>query len=621
MNEYSKLAKNIIKNIGGSGNIKDLTHCVTRLRFHLYDEKKANDKSIEQLDGVLTVMHSAGQYQVVIGNTVSDVYDAVMDELGSNFSSKESDINEKPHKLSIKDTIIDWITAIFMPSISVLCASGMIKGLNAIFQNIGLYTQTSGIYTLINAIGDSIFFFFPIILGYNTAKKVKIDPYIGMIIGASLCYPEINGKNLNILGLNMNVSYTSTVLPVILTVILAAPLYKFLKKRIPEAINSFVTPMIVLLVSVLIGFIVIGPIANSISVAISKFMLSIYGVSPILAGLLFGALWQIMVVFGVHMAFIALAIVNMSQGVPDPILSLQVFVAFAQSAVVLAIYLRTKNQKLKSIALPSFISGIFGVTEPAIYGITLPRMKMFIISCIGGMLSGGYAAFTGLKYHMMAGLGLFEIPALFPKTGSITPVLIQSGIATLIAIVPSFLLAFFLYKEQLEDELIEQKNNDFIKVSNNKAKSEKVSSPVAGEVFPLNEISDPAFASGVLGKGFAVHPTEGKVFAPFDGTVMTVFPTKHAIGLLSENGCELLIHIGIDTVQLKGEYYDAKVSQGDKITKGQLLLTFDIEAIKQAGYSLETSVIVTNYGDYQNISINNKGQENHSLGTDILVLS
>lgn len=617
MKEYSNLAHNIIENIGGKENVKDLSHCVTRLRFHLYDESKANDRKIEDLSDVLTVMHSAGQYQIVIGNTVGDVYDAVMAQLDSKSKVKSQPANIEKKKISIKDLLIDLITAIFMPSIGVLCASGMIKGLNAILQNVGLYSVNSGMYTFINAMGDAIFYFFPIFLGYNTAKKFKISPFIGMLIGAILCYPAINGKPLNLLGLHMNVSYTSTVLPVILTTALAVPVYNFFKKIIPEAIGSFLTPMLVIMISVTVGYIIIGPIANTISQGISKVMLAIYHVSPIIAGLIFGALWQVMVVFGVHMAFIALAIVNMSQGISDPILSLQVFVAFAQAAVVFAIFLKTHDKKLKEISLPAFISAIFGVTEPAIYGITLPRIKMFLISCLGGALSGAYAAFAGLQYHMMAGLGVFEIPALFPKTGSINYVLIQSIIATLIAVIPSFVLALIFYKD---DKRVDE-DTDNTTFDNGKQKIEEIGLPVSGKVLPLSKCSDTAFASGVLGKGALIIPDKGAVYAPFDGTVETLFPTKHAIGLKSKSGIELLIHVGIDTVQLQGKYFEAKVKQGDTVKQGQVLLEFNINEIKKAGYILEIPIIITNSKKYNSITLNDHIQNHEeSVGTSLLEL-
>ena len=584
MSKYESLVKHIVQNVGGKDNIISLTHCVTRLRFRLKDENKAKDNIIKNLDGVITVMHSAGQYQIVIGNHVGDVYDEACAKL--NLSK---DNHHQKEKMTLKEKFIDLLTSIFMPSISILCACGMIKGLNSILQFAGVYTDTSGIYTLINAVGDCIFYFFPVVIGYNSAKKFKLSPYVGMMIGAALCYPTINGVDLAVFGISMNVTYTSTVLPVILTVALAAPMEKWLNKILPDLIKSFFTPMIVLLSSTILGFMVIGPIANYLSNIISSTLSGVYNMSPLLAGVLVGGLWQIMVVFGVHMTLVVLAIMNIAAGTPDPILSLSVFVAFAQSAVVLAVALKTKDKKLKSVCIPAFISGMFGVTEPAIYGITLPRIKMFVISCIGGAVSGGFAGLAGLKYQQMAGLGIFEIPAMFPKTG-VQTVMIQAATATVIAFAVSFVLAYVFYKDEAKIEL------------------EKINKPVKGDVKPLSEVQDDAFAQGALGEGAAIVPSEGKAYAPFDGTVLSLFPTKHAIGIVSDNGCEVLIHIGIDTVKLEGKYFEAHVEQGDKVSKGQLLVSFDIDKIKEEGYSTDTLIIITNSSDYEEIkTVNSSG--------------
>lgn len=594
MKRYEELVNSIIKNIGGKENVIDVTHCVTRLRFHLKDENEANDEVLKNVAGVITIMHSAGQYQVVIGNEVSAVYDELCSAL--NLSKNVQEVNN--YKMSFKDKFIDLITSIFMPSIAVLCSCGMIKGLNSIFEFAGIYSMDSGIYTLINAIGDCFFYFFPVVIGFNAAKKFKLNPYIGMMIGCAFCYPTINGVDLEIFGVAMNVTYTSTVLPIIFTVAIAAPVERVLNNIIPDVIKSFLTPMIVMLFATIVGFMIIGPITNVISEFISDCLVSVYNLSPVIAGVLVGGLWQVLVVFGVHMTLVVLAIVNIANGIADPILSLQVFVAFAQSATILAIMFRTKNKKLKSICFPAFVSGMFGVTEPAIYGITLPRMKMFLISCLGGAISGGFAGLVGLKYYNMAGLGLFEIPALFPTSG-IGSVITQSIVALCIAFGVSFILAFIFYKD--EKDVKEELATDTKKVEN-----ENIYAPIKGTIKPLKEVEDDAFAQEVLGKGVAILPEEGKVYAPFDGTVMSLFPTKHAIGIVSDNGCEVLVHIGMNTVQLNGKYFKAHISQGDKVKKGQLLLEFDLLKIVEEGYSIDTPVIITNSKDYLDVIEENK---------------
>lgn len=586
MVKYEELVNFIIKNIGGKENVISLTHCVTRLRFQLKDESKANDEVLKANDGIITVMHTAGQYQIVIGNHVGDVYETILPKLGLS-----GEVVETKNKTSIKDKFVDLVSSIFMPAIGMLCACGMIKGLNTILSFAGIYSSTSGLYTLIDAIGDSIFYFFPVIIGYTSAKKFKLTPFVGMVIGLALCYPTINGADLSIVGIQMNVSYTSTVLPVILTVAVAAPMERLLNKYIPDVVKSFLTPMIVILLSTILGYMIIGPVANTVAGWLSDGVLSLYSISPVLAGIVFGGLWQVFVVFGVHITFIVLAIMNLAAGHPDPILSLQVFVAFSQTAVVLAIFLKTKQKKLKSICFPAIISGVFGVTEPAIYGITLQRLPMFVISCIGGSLSGAYAAFAGLKYQQMAGMGIFEMPAMFPQNGT-GAAMFQCVIASAFAIIPTFIAAYVFYRDDHKEDNVTE------------SLSEEVNQPIEGKIIPLNQVEDDAFSQEVLGKGIAIIPSEGKVYAPFDGTVITLFPTKHAIGIVSDNGCEVLIHIGMNTVQLNGKYFTSHVQQGDKVKKGQLLVEFDIDHILQEGYNLETPVIITNTKDYSNINTN-----------------
>lgn len=586
MVKYEELVNFIIKNIGGKENVISLTHCVTRLRFQLKDESKANDEVLKANDGIITVMHTAGQYQIVIGNHVGDVYETILPKLGLS-----GEVVETKNKTSIKDKFVDLVSSIFMPAIGMLCACGMIKGLNTILSFAGIYSSTSGLYTLIDAIGDSIFYFFPVIIGYTSAKKFKLTPFVGMVIGLALCYPTINGADLSIVGIQMNVSYTSTVLPVILTVAVAAPMERLLNKYIPDVVKSFLTPMIVILLSTILGYMIIGPVANTVAGWLSDGVLSLYSISPVLAGIVFGGLWQVFVVFGVHITFIVLAIMNLAAGHPDPILSLQAFVAFSQTAVVLAIFLKTKQKKLKSICFPAIISGVFGVTEPAIYGITLQRLPMFVVSCIGGSLSGAYAAFAGLKYQQMAGMGIFEMPAMFPQNGT-GAAMFQCVIASAFAIIPTFIAAYVFYRDDHKEDNVTE------------SLSEEVNQPIEGKIISLNQVEDDAFSQEVLGKGIAIIPSEGKVYAPFDGTVITLFPTKHAIGIVSDNGCEVLIHIGMNTVQLNGKYFTSHVQQGDKVKKGQLLVEFDIDHILQEGYNLETPVIITNTKDYSNINTN-----------------
>lgn len=442
MSKYKKLAETILENVGGKENVESLTHCVTRLRFQLIDESKANDEFLKNLDGVVTVIKSSGQYQVVIGNHVHDVYNDVCEVGGISNNMKESD-REKP----FKDKCFDFITGIFMPQIAVMTAAGMFKGLLALAVFLHWIDQGSGLYTLLSGIADAMFLFMPVVVGYTSAVKMKMDGFLGLVIGAALIYPKLQGVDLDVLGLTINVTYTSTVLPIILTNAIAAFMYKYLNKIVPDVVKTFVVPMLILMIAVPVGFVVIGPIANEISTLVLGAIMKAYQISPILAGLLIGGFWQVLVVLGVHSVIAVTAIITLASGQPTPIFALNFCVSFAQLAVVFAIWLKTKDKRLKALALPAWISAIFGVTEPAIYGITLPRMKQFIISCIGGAIGSAYLGFQNIIYYQLAGMGVFAIPGFINGEGNTGNILMHVVIALVITLVFSFVASYVTYTE------------------------------------------------------------------------------------------------------------------------------------------------------------------------------
>lgn len=593
MGKYEKLVNNIIKNVGGKENVNTLTHCITRLRFQLKDEKKANDEVLKKMDGVITVMHGGGQYQVVIGNHVTDVYDEACKQLG--FQSGNVNADEVATKKGVGAFLIDFISSIMGPCINVLCASGMIKGILSIFTFFGLLSQDSGIYQIFNACGDALFYFFPILLGYTTAKKLKIEPFVGLLIGAGLIYPTIQSVDLQVLGFTINVNYTSTILPVIFTVVFASFIYKPLIKVIPDVIKSFFVPMIVLIISMPIGFMIIGPVMNEVSNFIGDMITMGYNFSPAFAGLLIGFLYQIMVIFGVHAALGAVAFIQIAAGEPS-FLGFMAGTTFTQTAVVFAIWLKTKDKKLKNIALPAIISGIFGVTEPAIYGITLPRIKFFIISCIGAGLTGAYLGLTDTLLWQLTGLGIFTIPGFIGGTVAVNKILLNVIIALGIGIVFSFIATYVLYKDDVEEEKEDIKPSN--KIDTNKT---NIMAPIKGELVDLSQAEDEAFALGTLGDGVVIQPTEGKVYAPIDGTITVLFPTLHAIGIVGDNGVEMLIHVGFNTVQMDGKGFKAHIKQGDHVKKGQLLLDVDLKEIEKSGFSTETPVIISNSNDMMEV--------------------
>ena len=600
--KYENLAKEIIKNIGGKENVNSLTHCVTRLRFKLKDEKKANTDVLKNMDGVVTVVQSGGQYQVVIGNHVPDVYADVVAVGG--FSESTGDASSE--KMKLFDRFIDIISGVFQPTLGVLCATGMIKGLLSMFVALGVLSDQSGTYTILQSIGDCLFYFFPIFLGFTASKKFNVNQFTAMAIGASLVYPTIvgtAGTTIDFLGLPVvmpSSGYTSTVIPIILSIFVASYVEKLFKKIIPDVIKTFIVPLFTLLIVVPLTFLVIGPVASYASNGLGDITMSIYNLSPLLAGLFIGGFWQVFVMFGLHWGIVPIAINNISVIGYDTILATSVAVCFAQTGVVMAIALKAKNKKLKSLCIPAIISGFFGVTEPAIYGVTLPRKKPFIVSCIIGAVTGGILGFCGSQIYSVGGMGIFVIPTFIGPNG------FDMGfygilIASVVGLVLGFLAMLFvkLDPNDMEDNSSNKDNSQ--NIQNKSVKQEVISSPLKGKLTELKNVEDEAFACGALGKGIAIMPTEGKVVAPVDGVLTTFFPTGHAMGITTNNGAEILIHVGMDTVKLEGKYFTLKAKQGDTIKKGQTLLEFDINAIEKEGYSLVTPVIITNSDNYLDI--------------------
>ncbi|WP_323703272.1 beta-glucoside-specific PTS transporter subunit IIABC [Mammaliicoccus sp. Dog046] len=608
--KYEDLAKDIVEKVGGEENITSLTHCITRLRFQLKDHGKADTEYLKNKEGIVTVMESGGQYQVVIGNHVPEVYEAV----SKVAHLSENDSGGTLSNGSLFNRFIDLISGIFQPILGVLAAAGMIKGFAALFMALGWITETSGTYQILHAIGDSLFYFFPIFLGLTAAKKFGSNQFIGMALGAALVYPTIvaamtagnkdaamlfsdtffeSESALNFLGIPViSMTYTSSVIPIVLSVFAASILEKYLKAIIPNVVKTFLVPFFTLLIIVPLTFLIIGPISSWAANLIGAGALALYNFSPLVAGLLLGAFWQVFVIFGLHWGLVAIAINNISTAGSDFIIPITFAASFAQTGIVLGILFRTKNKQLKSLSIPAFISGLFGVTEPAIYGITLPRKKPFIYSCIIAGITGALIGVAGTKMYMMGGLGIFGYTVFIGKSG-LDMAFWMSLIATGIAVVLGLIVGYLTHSDKHEVEI--DKGSE-----PSKAKSEGivndvlVEAPVTGKVIDLTTINDPVFSSLAMGKGIAIQPESDIVVAPFNGVVESLFPTGHAIGLKSETGAEVLIHIGIDTVKLEGKYFKALVSQGETIEIGQPLIEFDRETIIEEGYDPVIPVVVTN---------------------------
>ncbi|MBO0477778.1 PTS glucose transporter subunit IIA [Vagococcus sp. DIV0080] len=617
--KYQELIEEILKGIGGKENIGDVKHCVTRLRFNLKDESKADKEFVESITGVITVVKSGGQFQVVIGNHVPEVFNELLTIANLGDLSNQDNGSEVK---GVFNKFIDVISSIFTPVLGILAATGMIKGLNAMFVAFGWISMTSGTYKILQAAGDSLMYFFPIFLGYTAAKKFKLPPFIGMVIGASLVHPIVSGilvpgaeplytlfqgtiiespVYVTFLGLPViMMNYGSSVIPIIIAVYFASKVYKQVDKIIPSLVKTFLVPLFTILIVVPLTFLVIGPIATWFGNLLGAMTLGLYNLSPVIAGLVIGGLWQVMVMFGLHWGVIPIGINNMAVMGFDPILVLGMATPFATAGVVLGIMLKTKNKDVKSLAVPSFISSLFGVSEPSIYGITLPRKKPFYATLVAASVGGLIMGLSGTKGFIMGGMGIFGIPNYInPETG-----MDKGFYGFLIAIASAFVIGLILaltvgYSNSMDP--VKEKEEDSNKSVDRNIKEKAIASPIVGKVLPLSDVKDKAFSAELLGKGVAVIPSQGLIISPEDGTVTTLFPTKHAVGLTFNDGVEMLIHVGMDTVNLNGECFESFVEQGDVVKKGDKLIAFDKDKIIELGYSIETPVVITNSAEFLDV--------------------
>lgn len=631
MGKYEALAKEIVKNIGGKDNIVALRHCITRLRFNLKDESKANEEKLKNLEGVSTVVKSNGQFQVVIGSHVGLVYEDVCAVANINDGMA---VEEDTTKLKGMNKIIDIISGCFQGVLGPMCAGGIVKGINALlWLLIGPEYNATGTYLVLNAIGDAVFYFMPVMLGYTAAKKFKMSIPLGILIGAIMCYPTIQASALSTAGKAIGVipvigsyytkflgipfvagNYTSSVVPVLFIVALASKIEKLAKKYVPEMLQNFFVPFFSLIISLPIGLLVVGPIIAVLTDLLAQGFVFINETSPILMGVTVGLFWQVLVIFGLHWAIIPIMIMNLTSLGYDPISSGNFACALVQGAVVLAMALKYTNKKQRATALSAVVSGVCGVTEPAIYGFTLPAKTPFIISCIGSGISGGILSVFGAAKYSSGGLGVFGLVNFISPNGNGTKELLVVIVGTLIGAVVAFILTMLIWKDESNDKEQEIKTNIV-----NKQGEEIVIAPMTGKVIALKDVKDPAFSSGMLGDGVGILPETGEVYAPVSGKISALFPTKHAIGITSDHGMEVLIHIGCDTVNLQGEGFETFVEQGDIITAGDLLVKFDKDFIEQKGCSLETPILISNSSEMKNIEITTELHVN--TGDELLVVN
>ncbi|HEL1653789.1 PTS transporter subunit EIIC [Streptococcus suis] len=623
--DYTDLATDIVAHVGGKENISSLKHCVTRLRFGLKDESKADTDYLKARDGVVTVVQAGGQYQVVIGNHVPDVYAAVQKVAGIS-GDGALDIDEGDGlKGNLFERFIDLLSGIFQSFLGPLAAAGIIKGLVAIMASRGLTSDNSAIYAILNAAGDGFFQYLPLLVALTSARKFKMNEFTALAIGMALIYPTLPGSLAalkeagldNVFGIPFVLptagSYLSTVIPAILATWVASIIEKNIRKVTPDVVKLFVVPFVTILVAVPLIFLVVGPVANFISDVLSNTFTAIMNFSPLLYGLILGATWQVLVMFGMHWAVVPLAIMQVASNGMSSILVPALLPNFTQTGVLLAIMLKTKESKVKTVSMPALVSSVFGVTEPAIYGVTLPMKTPFFISCAVSGVIGAATMFFNVTGYSVGGMGVFLYPSLVnPANGDMSG-MIAAIILTVVAIVASFAIQMalpvpYLYGEPTEKKSVEETKESVPELK--EIKQEIIASPLIGKVVKLEDVPDAVFASGAMGKGIAIDPLDGILVSPAKAEVTLLFPTKHAIGLRTENGAELLIHIGMDTVSLAGKGFESFVQVGDQVEAGQKLLEFDLHQIKAADLPVITPIIVTNTADYEDILVTQESQIN-----------
>ncbi|CYU63204.1 PTS system beta-glucoside-specific transporter subunit IIABC [Streptococcus suis] len=623
--DYTDLATDIVAHVGGKENISSLKHCVTRLRFGLKDESKADTEYLKARDGVVTVVQAGGQYQVVIGNHVPDVYAAVQKVAGiAGDGALDIDEGDGP-KGNLFERFIDLLSGIFQAFLGPLAAAGIIKGIVAIMASRGLTSDNSAIYAILNAAGDGFFQYLPLLVALTSARKFKMNEFTALAIGMALIYPTLPGSLAalkeagldNVFGIPFVLptagSYLSTVIPAILATWVASIIEKNIRKVTPDVVKLFVVPFVTILLAVPLTFLVVGPVANFISDVLSNAFTAIMNFSPLLYGLILGATWQVLVMFGMHWAVVPLAIMQVASNGMSSILVPALLPNFTQTGVLLAIMLKTKESKVKTVSMPALVSSIFGVTEPAIYGVTLPMKTPFFISCAVSGVIGAATMFFNVTGYSVGGMGVFLYPSLVnPANGDMSG-MNAAIILTVVAIVASFAIQMalpvpYLYGEPTEKKSVEETKESVPELK--EIKQEIIASPLIGKVVKLEDVPDAVFASGAMGKGIAIDPLDGILVSPAKAEVTLVFPTKHAIGLRTENGAELLIHIGMDTVSLAGKGFESFVQVGDQVEAGQKLLEFDLHQIKAADLPVITPIIVTNTADYEDILVTQESQIN-----------
>jgi len=592
---YDELAKQIVASVGGAGNVNSLIHCATRLRFQIKDPAKVDKKRLSQTEKVITVVEAGGQLQVVIGNAVGDVYDAIL----ATSSIKAGDMDRDDKKSSDKNIInmfMSTVSGIFAPILGAMSGAGLLKGLLILFTTLGWLSTDMGTYRILFAAADGVFTFLPVFLAYTSAKRFKADPFVSVAIASALLYPNITAafaakESLTFLNIPVVlVSYTSSVIPIILSVYVLSKLERGLRSILPDIVKNIFTPLVSLVIMVPSTFLVIGPVSDFAGKMLAGGYTALVSVNPVIAGFILGLVWPAAVMFGLHWGFVPIVINNITQYGRDTLFTITGPNNFAQAGAALGVFLKTKNKKVKDIAGPAALSAVLaGITEPAIYGVTLKYKKPFFIGAFFSGIAGAITAAVGAGAPTVLGTSLLTL------TGYIGVGFAGFCAACAIAYFGSAICTYLFgfSDDMLLEETTTETKNDVVK------QEEELAAPVNGTILSLSEVKDPVFAGGGLGKGSAILPDDGTFYAPCDGTVETAY--HHAVGIMTDQGAEVFIHVGLDTVKLEGKFFELFVKTGDRVKKGDLLIKADLNSIRQEGYDVTTMVLVTNSSDYADI--------------------
>lgn len=588
--DYKQLAQNILEKVGGKENISQLTHCATRLRFVLKDINLADTDSLKQTVGVVGVVNKGGQYQVIIGSDVQSVFRPLVEIADLAIESEV----ETTQNQTVIERLMATISGIFTPILPVITAAGMIKAVLSILVVFGLTTNKDQNYQILNFIGDAGFYFLPVFLGATAAKQFKTNQYLGMLMGATLLHPTFvsmvanfkeNGAGIYLFGLPfVPTGYSSTVIPVILSVLFMSYVERFADKISPKAIKFFSVPLITALVTAVVTFGILGPIGSVFGQWLGDFFRWLENFGPWVVPTVVGIISPFLVMTGTHYGLVSIGINNRLTIGYDTVVQPGMLASnVAQGGAALAIALKTKDSNKKALASSAGITAIFGITEPALYGITLQNRSALIGSMIAGGISGFFLGIMNARNFTGGSPGLLTIAAYI---GEDTFYYLYVALAGLVlSVVIAFIVTYILYKES---------NTLEINSSNLNIETNTINAPVKGKIVPLSQVNDATFSSGMLGKGVAILPEESTIVSPIIGEVVTIFETKHAIGLKSIDGVEVLIHIGLDTVNLKGKYFTQLIQPGETVTVGTPLVNVDFEQIKNDGYDIITPIIITN---------------------------